>query len=156
MKKRIRLILDKSSLRFSAAHFLVGLGKCDRMHGHNYRVILKLEGIMPEDAPVLVNFADVKKILQELLSEWDHKILLPSKSKELTIKTTGESIEITTQNNRVFVLPTEDVHFIDFPATSCEYLSIALYEKTKTKWPDLDIQVIIEETTGSKTAYGDF
>ncbi|MFX0060609.1 MAG: 6-pyruvoyl tetrahydropterin synthase family protein [Candidatus Hermodarchaeota archaeon] len=153
--KHIRLVLDKH-LGFSSAHFLVGMGKCDSIHGHNYRVILKLEGKMDEDAPVLVNFADVKKKLQEILTEWDHKILIPSKSKELNIQTTEKSVEITTRNNRYFLLPKEDVLFIDFPAASCEYLTIALYEKMKLEWPNFNIQVIVEETPGSKAVYGDF
>ncbi|MFX0093489.1 MAG: 6-pyruvoyl tetrahydropterin synthase family protein [Candidatus Hodarchaeota archaeon] len=156
MTNRLKLIVDKPDLGFSAAHFLVSMGKCNRIHGHNYHVTLTLEGTMDAEATVLVDFAEVKTKLQGILAEWDHKILIPSKSKDLTIRTTGESIEITTRDDRYFLLPKDDVLFIDFPAASCEYLTMGIYKKVKNLWPNFDIQVIVEETPGSKTAYGDF
>src|SRR5208337_2806286 len=39
-----RVEVGKGDLRFSAAHFISFLGKCERLHGHNYGVSVVLEG----------------------------------------------------------------------------------------------------------------
>ena len=60
----------------AAAHFLPGYGgKCQRLHGHNYRVQVFLRGEKLNAAGLLVDFSDVKDALNAVLEAFDHYTL---------------------------------------------------------------------------------
>ena len=61
---------------FSAAHALRGYkGKCERLHGHNWRVDLRLAGDRLDAGGMLLDFTDAKRILAEVLDPFDHRHL---------------------------------------------------------------------------------
>ena len=61
---------------FSAAHFLSHYhGKCEKIHGHNYRVRLWLRGEGLDDGGMLADFSLLKKTLKEVLTPLDHSNL---------------------------------------------------------------------------------
>lgn len=58
---------------FAAAHHLRNFrGKCESLHGHNWRVEVVLRGHRLNDAGVLVDFGAVKHETRSVLSEIDH------------------------------------------------------------------------------------
>jgi len=62
---------------FSAAHFLRNYkGKCERLHGHNWRVTLKIAGdaLIPGQ-DMLIDFSEAKKYLSRALADLDHRNL---------------------------------------------------------------------------------
>ena len=61
---------------FSAAHFLSHYrGKCEKLHGHNYRVRLWIRGTELDEGGMLVDFSVLKKALKEVLAPLDHSNL---------------------------------------------------------------------------------
>lgn len=61
---------------FAAAHRLTGSGgKCEALHGHNFRVTLEVMGDELDDNGMLIDFGDMKKILKSVLGELDHSDL---------------------------------------------------------------------------------
>ena len=61
---------------FAAAHFLVHYhGKCERLHGHNYRVRVTAAGSVLDEGGMLVDFGVLKKALKGILGELDHSSL---------------------------------------------------------------------------------
>ena len=61
---------------FSAAHFLSHYhGKCEKLHGHNYRVRLWVRGEELDEGGMLADFSLLKKALKEALSLLDHSNL---------------------------------------------------------------------------------
>lgn len=61
---------------FSAAHQLREFrGKCENLHGHNWKVEVVLRGNKLDESGVLVDFGEVKKVTRELLTEVDHHFL---------------------------------------------------------------------------------
>ena len=61
---------------FSAAHFLSHYhGKCEKLHGHNYKVRLWARGEKLDEGGMLVDFALLKKALNEALAPLDHSNL---------------------------------------------------------------------------------
>ncbi len=61
---------------FSAAHRLENFyGKCEALHGHNWKVEVFLEGDKLDGAGLLQDFGAVKARTRELLEEVDHKYL---------------------------------------------------------------------------------
>jgi 6-pyruvoyltetrahydropterin/6-carboxytetrahydropterin synthase len=61
---------------FSAAHRLENFyGKCEALHGHNWKVEVFLKGENLDEAGLLLDFGAVKAQTRELLEEIDHKYL---------------------------------------------------------------------------------
>jgi len=61
---------------FSAGHALRGYkGKCENVHGHNYRVQITLEGPELDHIGLLVDFTHVKRVMRELIKRLDHQFI---------------------------------------------------------------------------------
>ncbi|UCG21714.1 MAG: 6-carboxytetrahydropterin synthase QueD [Deltaproteobacteria bacterium] len=61
---------------FSAAHNLRNFrGKCEALHGHNWKVEVVLSGKDLDDSGVVLDFAEVKAATSEIMSEIDHRYL---------------------------------------------------------------------------------
>jgi 6-pyruvoyltetrahydropterin/6-carboxytetrahydropterin synthase len=61
---------------FAAAHAIRGhTGGCENMHGHNYRVRVHLRARSLDDLGMVLDFADLKAIMQEVLGPFDHRVL---------------------------------------------------------------------------------
>lgn len=68
--KRYELAVED---HFSSAHQLRGyMGKCENIHGHNWRVRLRVTGSRLDSTGLLVDFGVLKKILKGVLSRIDH------------------------------------------------------------------------------------
>lgn len=64
------------SLEFSAAHNLRGYrGKCEELHGHNWKVEAAVKGQTLDNIGMLVDFSDLKKVLKDVLAGLDHAYL---------------------------------------------------------------------------------
>jgi 6-pyruvoyltetrahydropterin/6-carboxytetrahydropterin synthase len=58
---------------FAAAHFLSHYhGKCENLHGHNYRVRLFARGETLDSGGMLVDFGALKGALKEVTGQLDH------------------------------------------------------------------------------------
>jgi 6-pyruvoyltetrahydropterin/6-carboxytetrahydropterin synthase len=61
---------------FSSAHALRGYkGKCENLHGHNWKIKVFVKGKKLNELGMLVDFTDIKDILSQVLHELDHKNL---------------------------------------------------------------------------------
>ena len=61
---------------FAAAHQLRGYrGKCENLHGHNWRVRAKIKGERLDSAGMLVDFGELKRLVKECLDRLDHRFL---------------------------------------------------------------------------------
>jgi 6-pyruvoyltetrahydropterin/6-carboxytetrahydropterin synthase len=61
---------------FAAAHYLVHYhGKCENLHGHNYRVRVYAEGDNLDKGGMLLDFGILKKTLKKVLDRLDHSLL---------------------------------------------------------------------------------
>ena len=61
---------------FAAAHFLSHYhGKCENLHGHNYRIRLWLRGKTLDEGGMLADFGVLKACLKEVIAPLDHSNL---------------------------------------------------------------------------------
>ena len=61
---------------FDAAHFLRGYqGKCEALHGHRFRVVVKLTAPGVNDIGIAYDFTKLKRHLGDILSRFDHTCL---------------------------------------------------------------------------------
>ncbi|MBA5942452.1 MAG: 6-carboxytetrahydropterin synthase QueD [Methanophagales archaeon] len=64
------------SADFSAAHSLSRHpGKCKNLHGHTYKVDVVVEGEKREDTGCVADFADIKAVIEDVVTFVDHKYL---------------------------------------------------------------------------------
>jgi len=62
--------------QFSSAHQLRGYkGKCENLHGHNWRVQVTVSSDKLDDIGIVIDFHELKKITGEVLSSLDHSFL---------------------------------------------------------------------------------
>ena len=61
---------------FSSAHFLRGYkGKCESLHGHNWKVVVLVSSKELKSDGMVIDFSQLKKITNAALVELDHKNL---------------------------------------------------------------------------------
>jgi 6-pyruvoyltetrahydropterin/6-carboxytetrahydropterin synthase len=61
---------------FAAGHALRNYkGKCENVHGHNYRCQVTLEGAELDDIGLLVDFVELKRVVHAVLDRMDHQWL---------------------------------------------------------------------------------
>ena len=61
---------------FAAAHNLRGYkGKCENLHGHNYKVRVTLSGKEVDSVGLLYDFVHLKQVIQSVIRSLDHKYL---------------------------------------------------------------------------------
>lgn len=61
---------------FAAAHFLRDYhGKCENLHGHNYKVYAHVRGSNLDEGRMLLDFTQIKKTLRNVCELLDHKNL---------------------------------------------------------------------------------
>ncbi len=61
---------------FSAGHALRNYkGKCENVHGHNYRIRVRFEGERLNATGMLVDFTDVKRVLRAATERLDHQFI---------------------------------------------------------------------------------
>ncbi len=88
---------------FASAHFIVGHDKCGRLHGHNYflKVNIKCKTIQNN---MVIDYGILKEELRKITLQLDHKVIVPKKAKELLLKESNDSIEISSCNKRYLFL----------------------------------------------------
>jgi 6-pyruvoyltetrahydropterin/6-carboxytetrahydropterin synthase len=61
---------------FAAGHALRHYhGKCENVHGHNYRCQVSVEGAELDEIGLLVDFVELKKVVHAVLDRMDHQWL---------------------------------------------------------------------------------
>ncbi len=61
---------------FAAGHALRGYkGKCENIHGHNYKVQVTIEGDQLNSIGLLMDFVDLRATIKSLVERLDHRFL---------------------------------------------------------------------------------
>ena len=78
---------------FSAAHALRGYkGKCENLHGHNYRVEVYVRGEQLDSIGLLIDFTHLKAVTRELIKSLDHQNLNELKPFDNEINPSAEHL----------------------------------------------------------------
>ena len=61
---------------FDAAHYLPDYhGKCEKLHGHRFKVVARFEAAKLDETGLAYDFAQLKEHLREILARFDHTCL---------------------------------------------------------------------------------
>lgn len=148
------LHLYKQNFKFSSAHFLIFDEKsAEKLHGHNYQVLVEI-AVPPsgdtEDKGFFIDFNVFKKFIKARLDVWDEMVLLPGKHPDMKFSVKSPSLEVRFRD-RFYVFPENEVHLLPVTNTSVEQLSRLLAEEFFTefkKYGVSEILVQVEETAG--------
>jgi 6-pyruvoyltetrahydropterin/6-carboxytetrahydropterin synthase len=155
--ERWSIEIEKENLKFSAAHFLIFPdGSAERLHGHNYRVFLEIEGTLTEHGLVL-DFKRVKPVVKELVDELNEHWLVPGKHPVLRWSERADGVIEVRYRERYYAAPREDVIVLPINNTSAENLAgwvgRELLKRLRERFPAAEIvavKVAVEETAGQR------
>ncbi len=148
--KTIQLRLDgwEKSITFSASHILPGHEKCGRIHGHNYAIHVRISG-KPKKSGVVYDFLPIKEKLRKIADSLDHRILIASGMKGLTVKDDEVLIEL---EDKRYVFPEEDSLILNIDQVTAEQLALYILEKVieELDFPDsIDtVEIGVDESRG--------
>ena len=113
--------VEGGNLKFSSAHFITFGGKCERLHGHNYGVLVELVGELGEDR-VVFDFTILKRLTREICQRLNHRFLLPLHNPHLELKPSADEWEIRFQQRR-YIFPRTDVIELPIDNSTAERLA---------------------------------
>src|SRR5258708_36500937 len=143
------LEVSKASMGFVAAHFSVVGERSETLHGHNYRVGLRVRGEVRADGTV-VDFAALKAAVRAECDALDHRMLLPGRSPRVRVEERGDGHVEVREGARRFVFPLGDVRILPAPNTTCECLAAHLLEPVRARLGELPVrlEITVEESPG--------
>ncbi len=139
---------NANNIRFSAAHFIPGEWKCDRIHGHDYSISATIEGEL-EGKSYFLDFTGAKKALRDISDYLDHMVLVPRNNKQMTIKEENGKVTVSFRD-KTYMFPAREVRFLDIMDTTAECLSNYILEEVRKKLdPNLKkIEIEVHEGPG--------
>ena len=143
------VFLSKESFKFNAAHFVAYRGFRERLHGHNYRMSIRLIGnrTISSDG-YLIDFGCVKKAAKDVCKEMNEHFLCPMHSDVIDIKISevdenkNGSIQLKCEDGSQFLFPKQDCLMLPIVHATTEELSIYLWGKMIDK---LDVGFLREQ-----------
>lgn len=150
-----RVRLEKEHHVFSAAHFITfNKNVCERLHGHNYRVAVEVEGPLDENQYV-IDFIALTGELKAITDELDHRMLLPTGHSLLKVTAADQEVEVTfTPDGRRWVFPRGDCVILPIANTTAELLANYIGQRLlaaiqrRTGQRSARLQVAVDENHG--------
>ncbi len=79
LRKNILMMMQVfKEFSFDSAHFLPNVPqghKCKEIHGHTYRLVVYVSGDLVEDLEWVMDFRDLKAIINTIIDSIDHKLM---------------------------------------------------------------------------------
>jgi 6-pyruvoyltetrahydropterin/6-carboxytetrahydropterin synthase len=158
MGERFQVRVTKDYLVFCSGHFISYEGdQCERLHGHNYRVAVEVEGPLDPNHYVF-DFIALKNRTRELVDELDHRMLIALKGTVIRAEVEDRRVRLT-YGDREWIFPREDCMLLPIENTTAEllakYLAGRLREVLAQRHqyhPEI-IRVEVEEAFGQWAQY---
>src|SRR5204863_8192900 len=88
MAERFKVRVTKDHLVFCSGHFISYEGdKCEKLHGHNYRATVEIEGRLDENHYVF-DFIALKYRTKAITDSLDHYMMLPTRNPLIQVEET--------------------------------------------------------------------
>lgn len=115
------LTLDREDLGFSAAHFMTSDGVLEELSGHSYQLSVEIIGALSSEG-FIIDFRVLKPILKDIISIFNHKTIIPTRSDFIVVDRQEENVHIH-YNEEFFSIPEAHCVLLDVPNISTEVLS---------------------------------
>ena len=158
MMERFKVRVTKDHLVFCSGHFISYEGdKCERLHGHNYRTAVEVEGDLDENRYVF-DFIALKHLTKAITDELDHRMLLPTRSSLIAVEAGPKSVHVRYQD-REWSFPRDDCVLLPIENTTTEslarYIGGRLLEELRQqhRYEPRILRVEVEENIGQSATY---
>ena len=122
MAERYKVRVTKDHLVFCSGHFISYEGdKCERLHGHNYRAAVEIEGALDENQYVF-DFIALKQRTKAITDELDHRMMLATRNPFIVVAEKPTSIHVR-YRDREWLFPREDCVLLAIENTTAELLA---------------------------------
>jgi 6-pyruvoyltetrahydropterin/6-carboxytetrahydropterin synthase len=119
---KFKVHVTKDYLVFCSGHFITYHGdQCERIHGHNYRVAVEVEGPLDENHYVF-DFVALKELTRGVTDELDHRMLLPTLSSLVTLSEDGPNW-LVRYGDRRWSFPRDECALLPIENTTAERLA---------------------------------
>src|SRR5947209_17532627 len=93
--KQFKVAVTKDNLVFASAHFITFPGhRCEKLHGHNYRTRVVVEGGLDPEAHYVLDFSMLKDLMKRLTDEIQPKVLLPLESTTIQVPQEDQRLSV--------------------------------------------------------------
>lgn len=122
MTERFKVRVTKDHLIFCSGHFISYEGdKCERLHGHNYRAAVEIEGELDENQYVF-DFIALKHRTKAITDELDHRMMLATANPHIQVEVGPRSVRVR-YREREWVFPRDDCVLLPIENTTAELLA---------------------------------
>jgi len=158
--ERWSIQLRKEDFKFSIAHFLIFPdGSKERLHGHNYRVAVDLEGALGAEGLVL-DFKSVKELVRALCAELDEYWVVPGEHPELKIDARDDGHTEVMYRDCRYLAPTDEIVVLPIANTSSELFATWFGRELDQRLTErigpgriARLRVSVEETSGQRGTF---
>jgi 6-pyruvoyltetrahydropterin/6-carboxytetrahydropterin synthase len=127
---RFKVKVSKDYLVFCSGHFITYEGdRCERLHGHNYRAAVEVEGELDENHYV-VDFIALKDMTKQITDELDHRMLLPARSRLIGLHEDGANLRVS-YRDRFWSFPRDECVLLPIANTTAEMLAQHIAERLR-------------------------
>jgi 6-pyruvoyltetrahydropterin/6-carboxytetrahydropterin synthase len=158
MPERYKVRVTKDHLVFCSGHFITYEGdKCERLHGHNYRAAVEIEGGLDANCYVF-DFIALKHRTKAITDELDHRMLLATNNPLIDVEETAKSVRVC-YRDREWLFPRDDCVLLPLANTTAEllarYIGLRLIEDLadQHQFVPAVLRVEIEENIGQSATY---
>jgi 6-pyruvoyltetrahydropterin/6-carboxytetrahydropterin synthase len=128
MAATYKVRVTKDQLVFCSGHFISYEGdKCERLHGHNYRTTVEIEGDLDENAYVF-DFIALKHRTKAITDELDHRMMLPTRNPHIRVEERPRSVHVR-YRDREWLFPRDDCVLLPVENTTAELLACYIAER---------------------------
>ena len=122
MAERFKVRVTKDHLVFCSGHFISYEGdKCERLHGHNYRTAVEVEGALDENQYVF-DFIALKHCTKAITDELDHRMMLATRNPHIAVEESADAVSVRYRDRR-WLFPREDCVLLPIENTTAELLA---------------------------------
>ena len=156
--ERFQVRVTKDHLVFCCGHFISYDGhQCERLHGHNYRAAVEVEGPLTGDYYVF-DFIALKARTKEITDDLDHHMLLATANPVIAVAPDGDRVEVR-YKSRQWVFPRGDCKLLPIENTTAEliarYIAGRLVESLRERhgFTPAVLRVEVEENVGQSATF---
>ncbi len=122
MPERFKVRVTKDHLVFCSGHFISYEGdKCERLHGHNYRTAVEVEGPLDVNRYVF-DFIALKRDTKAITDALDHRMMLPTRNPLIHVEEGPRGVHVR-YRDREWLFPAGDCVLLPIENTTAELLA---------------------------------
>ncbi len=122
MSERFKVRVTKDHLVFCSGHFISYEGdRCERLHGHNYRAAVEIEGPLDKNQYVF-DFIALKHRTKAITDELDHRMMLATRNPHIVLEEGARGVSVR-YRDRQWLFPRDDCVLLPIENTTAELLA---------------------------------